>query len=67
MAKNTECWNPRLAWMLWKHGFRWSPLFDWVKNSKYESNLFEGYELGLLALPWETPAAVICVPRTSVV
>jgi hypothetical protein len=27
-----ECWNLRLAWMLWKHGFRWSPLFDWVKN-----------------------------------
>jgi hypothetical protein len=30
--KIRECWNPPLAWMLWKHGFRWSPLFDWVKK-----------------------------------
>jgi hypothetical protein len=30
--KVRECWNLRLAWMLWRNGFRWSPLCDWVKT-----------------------------------
>jgi hypothetical protein len=32
----------------------------------HQLRVFEAYELGLLAT-WETPAAIICVPRTIAV